>query len=200
MNISNIVRRKPQVRDESKNSNDTQISIRLASSFSFDLKKWPIGAALASKTVIIHDITGGEEMEAESSYRKRRCRGGYCLVQPPLSLAFDYDSTVVLLFFPGVGVSIAYYALGKILPRWHIAANNAAGNPFLPLPLCRAQCVHSEACVRRVCAVNEPLELKSTHMARQERTWPAGYDTRSGTTTDSFSEIWPVCALHLIEK
>lgn len=198
MNISNsIIWRKPQIRDESKNLNDKSHKFRFDLLLPFSsISKNGRSAQHWRHHPRYYGRVAGEETEAESSYRKRRVEE-VTAVQPPLSLAFDYDSTVVLLFFPGVGVSIAYYALDKILPRWHIAAN-AAGNPFLPLPLCRAQCV--EKSVRRVCAVNEPLELKSTHMARQERTWPAGYDTRSSTTTDSFSEIWPVCALHLIEK
>lgn len=84
---------------------------------------------------------GKEGREPEETYREVRP----CLARSRFNRR--------LLFFPGR--EYAYYALDKILQRGWKA------------PFCGHNAWHEQQCWKAR-AVNEPLELKSTHMASQE--------------------------------
>lgn len=139
--------------------------------------------------VIIHDITGAWPAKK----RRQRARTGRDVSRRLLRfnrLSRSLSITIQPLyyyFFPG------WECLSRIMRSVKYCHADTSWPTRLETLSSPSLFVEHNAwtlkSVRRVCAVNEPLELKSTHMARQERTWPAGYDTRSSTTTDSFSEI-----------
>lgn len=132
----------------------------------------------------MEEIDGGKEGQRLIRNRNRR-------IERFEGLSISITIILSLFYYFSRGGNIK--RSNEILRRWRNAAETCPPSPFAEY-----NAWHDEQQRSKARAVNEPLELKWTHMASSEsRTWPGGYDTDTHTH-DSFSswEIWPIRALH----